>query len=166
MRALLPLVLTIGLLASGCGDAGEGGETPDDSAEQTTSAAESTTTAIDRTTIDRGEPHPEPVPVDTSPPIVGEVPEALLAEIVADAAERTGADPDDFTVVTGQFVQWNDGSLGCGEPGQVYTQAIVDGYWVVLEVDGVGLDYRATTNGVFRLCESPFATPPGGNPSS
>ncbi len=39
------------------------------------------------------------------------------------------------------------------KPDEVYTQATVPGYWVVLDAAGQVLDYRATEQGAFRLCE-------------
>ncbi len=92
-------------------------------------------------------------------PVTGEVkPAALLAEIVADAALRSGVAEADIVVVRGESVTWSDGSLGCPQPGMNYTQALVPGYWVVLDADGTEYDYRASARGFFTLCES------GGSP--
>ncbi len=49
---------------------------------------------------------------------------------------------------------WNDGSLGCPQPGQLYTQALVDGFQVVLEVDDEQFDYRVGSGTDVRLCEA------------
>lgn len=87
--------------------------------------------------------------------MTGEVPADLLAAIRADAAQRGGVQPDSLTVVRGEAVVWPDGSLGCPQPGGFYTQAPVEGYWVVLAGDGVRFDYRATARGSFFLCERP-----------
>ena len=57
------------------------------------------------------------------------------------------------TVVTAEAVEWSDGSLGCPEPGMMYTQAITPGYHVVISVGGVEYDYRATDAGQVRLCQ-------------
>ncbi len=92
--------------------------------------------------------------------MTGKVPADLLASIIADAAERIGAAESDFTVVRARPATWNDGSLGCPEPGMSYTQALVNGYWVVIEYGGVELDYRASSIGDFRLCIG------GGSPPS
>jgi hypothetical protein len=88
-------------------------------------------------------------------PVNGEVPERVLAAILEDAARRTGADPATATILRAEAVTWSDGSLGCPEPGMFYTQALVDGYWVVLELGGTTLDYRVGARGAFRLCEEP-----------
>ena len=85
---------------------------------------------------------------------IGEVPEAVLNPILADAAERSGASLDAIEVVTAEQVTWPDGSLGCPEPGQMYTQALVDGYQVVVDAAGEELDYRVGSGGSFHLCEN------------
>jgi hypothetical protein len=101
----------------------------------------------------RSAPALETVP-PTDEPVIGEVPAELLASIVADAAERTGVDPDAVDVISAEAVTWNDGSLGCPEPGASYTMALVDGYHLILRVADEELDYRTSANGGFRLCEN------------
>lgn len=96
------------------------------------------------------------VPPDEGEPVTGEVPEDLLATILADAATRSGEPAEALEVVTAQAMSWNDGSLGCPEPGMLYTQALVDGYRVVIRAAGEELDYRAG-NGGFSLCDTPTA---------
>lgn len=63
------------------------------------------------------------------------------------------------TTVSAESVTWPDGSLGCPEPGQMYTQALVDGYQVIVEVGGTRYDYRVGSGTDVRLCEGP---PEGG----
>ena len=92
-------------------------------------------------------------------PMTGEVPADVLADLVADAAERTATEPDAVEVIQAEAVTWNDGSLGCPEPGMFYTQALVDGYHVILRAGDEELDYRVGAQGGFRLCEG------GGRPS-
>lgn len=91
----------------------------------------------------------------SGPPVTGEVPEAVLAAILEDAARRTGADPATAKIVRAEAVTWSDGSLGCPEPGMFYIQILIDGYWVVVELGGQTLDYRVGAHGAFRLCEQP-----------
>ena len=83
-----------------------------------------------------------------------------------DVVGRAGVDPADVTVITGQEMIWPDGSLGCAEPGGIYTQALVPGYWVIVEAGGAAYDYRLSDKGNFRLCESPFGGPGTTVPSS
>ncbi len=58
-------------------------------------------------------------------------------------------------VLTAAAMQWPDGSLGCPEPGVMYTQAVVDGSQIVVEAGGETYDYRLDGSGNFRLCDSP-----------
>jgi hypothetical protein len=87
-------------------------------------------------------------------PVTGEVPQEVLDSIIADAARRTGAGEDEVEVVQAISVTWNDGSLGCPEPGMSYTMALVDGYHVIVTAEGEELDYRAAEQGGFRVCEN------------
>lgn len=82
----------------------------------------------------------------------GEVPDDLMASVLADAETRTGLDRSDMTVLRAEAVTWQDGSLGCPEPGMSYTQALVDGYWVELVADGETLDYRLSSDGGVKFC--------------
>jgi len=92
-------------------------------------------------------------------PMTGEVPAEVLAELVADAAQRTATEAAAVDVIQAEAVTWNDGSLGCPEPGMFYTQALVDGYQVILQAGDEELDYRVGAGGGFRICEG------GGRPS-
>lgn len=122
------------------------------------------------TTADRSERPPEdglPEQVPTTQPVqgvTGEVPEAYLQAVVEDAASLAGLPVSQTVVITAQEMLWNDGSLGCPEPGVVYTQAQVSGYWVVVEAGSAAFDYRLTDQGQYRRCENPFGVPPGTGP--
>jgi hypothetical protein len=107
-----------------------------------------------------GDSPAETIPGTTIPAgVTGDVPQDLLSAVIADAADRTGVAPQEIVVVRGEAVVWPDGSLGCPIPGEVYTQATVDGFWIVLSAAGSDHDYRATAAGYFKLCEG------GGLPS-
>jgi hypothetical protein len=108
-------------------------------------------------------PAPSAPEVSTVPPsdepVTGDVPAEIMADLLADAAERTGAAPEAIDVSQAIAITWNDGSLGCPEPNMSYTMALVDGYHVILVAGGEELDYRVGAQGGFRLCED------GGRPS-
>jgi hypothetical protein len=95
--------------------------------------------------------------VRVSPPAVAtsSVPPSLLAEVVADAAVRTQLDPAQITVERAQAMSWPNSALGCPVPGHDYTDALVSGYWIVVRGGDERLDYRATQQGAFGLCENP-----------
>ena len=109
-------------------------------------------------------------PFETVPPssaVPGEDAPAGVAEdawsaILADLHERLGGglDASGVTLVSVEEVTWNDGSLGCPQPGELYTQALVDGVRVVVAHDGTEYDYRVPNGGEPRLCES--SLPEGG----
>jgi hypothetical protein len=107
-------------------------------------------------------PGEQVTPGDLSPPVTGEVPASLLEDIRADLAQRSGVTQEAILVIRDQAVTWSDGSLGCPQPGVFYTQALVPGYWVVLQVGENQYDYRASESGYFFVCEGsglPFTRP-------
>ena len=79
-------------------------------------------------------------------------PAALISQVTDDLVARTGAQRDQIFIRRAEAVTWNDGSLGCPEPGMAYPQVIVDGYWIELEHSGQIYDYRAGRGGQFKLC--------------
>ncbi len=79
------------------------------------------------------------------------IPPAVWEEVLADLASRVDGDVDP-TVVSAEAMTWNDGAWGCPEEGQMYTQAIVEGFQVVVEVDGEEFDYRSDGQAV-RFCD-------------
>jgi hypothetical protein len=97
---------------------------------------------------------------DTLPPTnggSGDVPEAMLDQLLDSAAAETGVPRDEISVVVAEAVTWSDGSIGCPEPGMGYTQALVDGYRVLLDVAGEEIAYHASQAGDFRACANPEA---------
>jgi hypothetical protein len=85
----------------------------------------------------------------------GTLPASIIDPIVADAAGRLGVDPSSVKIVAAETQTFSDGSLGCPRPGEMYTQALVDGYQVIVEANGRQLDYRGSGPGRFKLCEQP-----------
>ena len=106
---------------------------------------------------DSDRPAPSGRTFHTAPPssaaLLGEVPAEVLDPILAAAAEGAGLAREDLEVIRAEQVTWPDGSLGCPEPGMAYTQALVDGYHVVIVAGDEELDYRVGSGGSFRLCE-------------
>jgi hypothetical protein len=84
-----------------------------------------------------------------------DLPEVITQPIFADAAERADVGIDSIEVVRAEAVTWPDPSLGCPQPDMAYPQVLVDGYWLVLEIDGTEYDYRGSGVGEFILCEIP-----------
>jgi hypothetical protein len=97
-------------------------------------------------------------PLSTTPrstmpgtPIDPTLPHVVAA--VDDLAGRLGIEPGAVTVVDARNVTWPDSSLGCPEPGMMYTQVLVDGVLVVLEAGGRQYEYHG--GDPLFLCEQP-----------
>ncbi len=97
----------------------------------------------------------ERVPELNETPVVGEVPQEIMELVIADVSDKADAGKESINVLRAEHVVWPDGSLGCAKPGEIYTQAQVPGYWVILDADNVTFDYRITEQGYFMYCEKP-----------
>src|SRR4030095_8763773 len=82
-----------------------------------------------------------------TPPAQGKVPQAILGLILTEAAALAKVARDKVAMVRAEPVVWSDGSLGCPEPGMEYTQALVNGYWVVINAAGQTYDFRVGRDG-------------------
>ncbi|WP_298886838.1 hypothetical protein [uncultured Serinicoccus sp.] len=96
---------------------------------------------------------------DVSLPL-GAVPDAVVQrsdvqEAVEAEAERAGVEPEAVTIAGYADVTWSDGSIGCPTPGMMYTQALVPGHQLVLEVDGSYASYHAAEGKAFSYCAQP-----------
>jgi len=96
---------------------------------------------------------PTGAPADAPALSGGEVPQDLFEVVLADLLARSGKARSDVTVVSAEAITWNDGALGCPQPGMMYTQALIDGYQVVFDIGGESFDYHLGGGGDFILCE-------------
>ncbi len=124
------------VLLAGCGGADD--ETESQPTEPATSASPS-------------ESPTEPDPTPTEVPM----PDGPLAAAIADLSRDTGVDPDDIRVVVHEQVTWRDGSLGCPKPGMFYTQALVEGYRIVLRAGGEEVAYHGSAGKPPFRCDHP-----------
>ena len=86
-----------------------------------------------------------------------------LTLAVTDAAERTGLAEDDIELKELSMVTWPDGAIGCPQPDVMYTQALVDGYRIILDAGGRQLVYHGAIGEDPFLCEDPQEpVPPAG----
>lgn len=93
-------------------------------------------------------------------PAAGYTLDRAVAAARADAAERTGLAPAALELVSADRVTWSDGSLGCPQPGMLYTQALVAGYRVRLRGPSGEMDYHASARGALVLCPAGWAVEP------
>ena len=153
------LALTLSACGTSADDASDPGATPAPTA--TTSPEDTTSPSSPSTEEDSVKPSPIPVPDpgDAGLP-TGPVPDSIVGRpdvqaAISAEAERTGAAVEDVTVEGWAEVTWSDGSLGCPEPGMMYTQALVPGYQLILGVDGTLASYHAAKDKPFSYCANP-----------
>ena len=119
--------VALGLLLTGCGD-------------------DPATAPTEETAVDEPTTSAAPVPGADAPDVRASV---------DDLASRLGVDAGDVTVVAVQEVTWRDGSRGCAKKGMLYTQALIDGSRITLEVDGARYEYHSGGSRGPFLCERP-----------
>src|SRR4029453_2441464 len=73
-------------------------------------------------------PTAAPTPAGETPPVQSNVPQGILDPILNEATALANVARGQLVIVRADPVVWNDGSLGCPEPGKMYTQALVHGY--------------------------------------
>ena len=71
-----------------------------------------------------------------------------------DLAGRTGTAQENIEMIRAQTVTWANGALGCPEEGMMYTQALVEGYFILLRADGEDSAYHAGRDGKPFHCPS------------
>jgi hypothetical protein len=89
--------------------------------------------------------------------------ESLTDAVLEHAARETGLARDALVVTSAEPVTWPDGSLGCPQPGMMYTQALVPGYRIRVRAGNDLLDYHASRRGSFVLCPAGRGVEPAGD---
>jgi hypothetical protein len=79
---------------------------------------------------------------------------ALAMAARSDLAQTLGVPETEIAVTGAALVTWNDGSIGCSQPGMSYTQALVEGARVTLLHGGTTYAYHQGGDRLF-LCEEP-----------
>lgn len=80
------------------------------------------------------------------------VPRAVRLAVVADAARRFGVAESAVVLTGAEQVTWSDGSLGCAQPGGIYTQNLVPGYLIVAKTGEGNLAYHTDSRGLVMSC--------------
>jgi hypothetical protein len=100
--------------------------------------------------------------VQQETPVMNEVPiptppdpflESLVTQVKSDLAERLAIAPEQIELVDAASVTWPDRSLGCPQPGMVYTQVQVDGFLIRLRVKDQIYEYHGGGGRAPFLCE-------------
>jgi hypothetical protein len=92
-----------------------------------------------------------PLPAGT-PVALANVPRSVRRAVVADAARRFGVAESAVVLTRAEQVTWNDGSIGCAEPGGMYTQNLVPGYLVIARTSEGELAYHTDSRTLVASC--------------
>lgn len=109
-------------------------------------------------TTGRAPPTRIPDPVESTlapqgaPVTTAEMPGEVRRAVVEDAARRFKVEPSAVVLTRAEQVTWPDGSLGCPEPGRMYTQMLVAGYRVVAKTAAGEMTYHTDTRGNLVNC--------------
>lgn len=95
---------------------------------------------------------PETVQPAGSPVNAAEIPRVVRRAVVADAARRFNVAESAVVLAGAEKVTWSDGSLGCAEPGQMYTQALVPGYRITARTQEGQMRYHTDDRGRVVTC--------------
>jgi hypothetical protein len=79
---------------------------------------------------------PLPLPLDSAN-------QAIATQAKQDLANRLSVSTDQIDLVEVRSVTWPDGSLGCPQPGTMYTQMVVDGLLIRLRARGNIYEYHS-----------------------
>jgi hypothetical protein len=75
-----------------------------------------------------------------------------VAAAVQDAATRLGVAAGDIGVQQVEEREWGDSSLGCPQPGLLYSQVVTPGFLIVINSRGKQLEYHSDMRGRVVLC--------------
>ncbi len=100
---------------------------------------------------------PDPRPVSAAGELVATatIPREVRRAVVADAARRFKVDETAVVLARAEKLSWRDGSLGCPQPGQMYSQALIPGFRVVAKTSEGDLVYHTDTRGQAVVCAPP-----------
>lgn len=69
------------------------------------------------------------------------------------AAAHLGLSPSGLHVDQVEAQQWGDSSLGCPQPGLMYSQIVTAGFLIVVSGGGKQLEYHSDDRGRVVLCQ-------------
>lgn len=102
---------------------------------------------------------PSPAPAQREDPVTPTL-QSTIDAALDDATRQTGMERSALVVESAEAITWSDGSLGCPQPGMMYTQALVPGYRVVIRAGPSVLDYHSSQRGLPFLCPPARAVDP------
>lgn len=98
---------------------------------------------------------PTPMSEHLRIPIPQEAAQAV-AWAQADLAQQSATPVEQIVVLSVEFVEWNDASLGCPEKGMMYAQVITPGYRILLKSGEKQYEYHSAQGREQAvLCKTP-----------
>lgn len=91
-------------------------------------------------------------PVAVAPSVNPEAQGAVEAAL-KDAAAHLGTDAANLRVEQVEARQWNDSSLGCPQPGELYSQIVTPGFLIVISSTTKQLEYHSDARARVVLCK-------------
>jgi len=78
--------------------------------------------------------------------------QALIDLATEDLAGRLDMAPEEIELLSFEFKEWPDGSLGCPQPGMEYAQVLQEGYLIRLKAGGLVYEYHGGGSTAPFLC--------------
>ncbi len=112
-------------------------------------------------------PTPTPAPTSAAAATLTPFPRSTLSDVtpgadsqpavdaaLVDAASHLGVPRDQLRLESVQPQQWPDSSLGCPQPGEMYSQIVTPGFLIVITSGASRLEYHtdAHPNVTVKLC--------------
>lgn len=142
--------LLLGLTLAACQ-----GEAPEDTASSGAEASEpaeaNEQSAADATESEQAQTGNEGTTMHRGNPDRMNLEEAIEAAR-QELAGRSGVEAEQLVIVEARATTWPNGALGCPEEGMMYTQALVDGFYIVLSDGEEEYAYHAGRNGKPFFC--------------
>ena len=156
--SLTILAILVGLLAA-CGD-----NTTTPVPPATAPATTAPPTTLPATSAPAATPPPANTTTPATPaPTSGTIPDEVKKPFEAasnDLAKRASLAPQTIQMVSYNYEDFPDTSLGCPQPNTRYLQVITPGYRIQLEAGGQQYDYRTNLSGTrVVLCTNPGGLP-------
>ena len=75
-----------------------------------------------------------------------------VAAALQDAATQLGVAASELSLQQIEAREWGDSSLGCPQPGNLYSQIVTPGFLIVINSRGKQLEYHSDTRARVVLC--------------
>lgn len=107
-------------------------------------------------------PHGDVTPMPSyGPPYSAPNLQTLIETAKKDLAQRLSIPISQIIVIDARDVTWSNSSLGCPQPGMLYTEVLTPGHLILLNANGQNYEYHAGKNSDAFYCENPDPPVPG-----